>query len=119
MSRFHEQILRCDGLFIATPCHWFNVPGVLKNYIDHLTRIEHDLMQKTRPLCVFVHSPEGGEIGTVGAIVLPLNLLGFSLPAWGFAYFNGGDRWAFDEVKDMPMRMLELYDGEDPATKGE
>ena len=105
LSSFQRAVLDADGMFVATPCHWFNVPGVLKNLIDHLTCIDSDLWERERPLCVAVHSPEGGEHGALAAIILPLNMMGFAIPANGYAYFNGGDRWAYSEIEEMPGRM--------------
>lgn len=105
ITEFQKMVLESDGMFIATPCHWFNVPGVLKNLIDHLTCIETDLWQKSRPLCVVVHAPEGGEYGALSSIILPLNLMGFAIPASGYAYYNGGDKWAYDDIPEMPQRM--------------
>ena len=109
-SELQKLVLSYDGLFIGTPCHWFNMPAVLKNFIDHLTPIDSFLWKKSRPLCLAVYAPEGGEFGVLSSIILPFNLMGFSLPANGFAYYNGNDRWAYDEIKEMPKRMLEIAD---------
>ena len=111
LSDIQKLVIAADGLFISTSVHWFNVPAVLKNFIDHISCVDVDLWQKERPLCCFVYSPEGGEIGALSAIILPLNMMGFCLPANGYAYYNGkGDKWADDEVKAFPRRMKDCLE---------
>ena len=101
--------LETDGIFIASPTYWYNVPSKLKAYLECLPNIEDRLYERSRPICVAVHAPEGGELGVLQAILLPMNMMGFWIPNNGYAYYRNtkyDDGWAFDEIKSMPDRMI-------------
>lgn len=105
-----KQTLESDGIFIASPTYWYNAPSVLKAYIECLSNIEDELYKRARPLCLAVHAPEGGELGVLQAVLLPMNMMGFWLPENAYAYYRNtkyDDGWAFDEIKTMPDRMIQ------------
>jgi multimeric flavodoxin WrbA len=110
LDTYQQAVLACDALFIATPTYWFNVPSILKAFIENLTPIESDLWQRPRTLGVAVYAPEGGELGCATAIILPLNHLGFSLVDSGYVYHRGipKDDWAWEDIGRMPERMKRL-----------
>jgi NAD(P)H-dependent FMN reductase len=102
-----KQVLDVDVLFIATPTYWFNVPAILKAFIDELSGIDtKKLWAVDRYVVVAVHAPQGGEIGAVGALVLPLNMMGFTLPANGFVYYrNEDDSWAWNDLTEIAKQL--------------
>jgi multimeric flavodoxin WrbA len=104
--RMQTLTLESDGVFIASPTYWYNVPATLKAYIECLTNIEDELYERSRPICLAVHSPEGGELGVIQSILLPMNMMGFWIPENAYAYYRGKqDDWAWEEVNGMPGRM--------------
>jgi multimeric flavodoxin WrbA len=110
LNMYQQEVLVCDALFIATPSYWFNIPSILKAFIENLTPIESDLWQRPRTLGVAVYAPEGGELGCGTATILPLNHLGFSLVDSGYVYHRGipKDDWAWEDISRMPERMKRL-----------
>ena len=110
LSIYQEAVLECDALFIATPTYWFNMPSILKAFIESLDQIELDLWRRPRTLGLVVYAPEGGEFGTAAPIVLALNHMNFSLVDNGYVYYRGveKDDWAWDDLQLMPERMKKL-----------
>ena|SRR3989344_9051614 len=110
LSTYQREVLECDALFIATPTYWFNVPSILKAFIENLDPIELDLWKRPRTLGIAIYSPEGGELGPATATVLPLNHLNFSLVDNGYVYHRGipKDDWAWEDIALMPERMARL-----------
>jgi NAD(P)H-dependent FMN reductase len=110
LRALRKRVLDCDGMFIATPVHWFNVPSVLKAFIDHLTPIESKLWKRERLLGIAVYAPEGGELGAFSAVVCPLTLMGFSLVGSGFVYRREKRKpkaWVRKDIVDMAERFSE------------
>ena len=107
MEELRKLVLECDGLFIASPTYWYNVPSILKAFIEQLTCIDSKLWQRERMLAIAVHAPHGGELGVFNAIVAPLNMFGFSLVGNGYAWYAGGrykTSWWGNEVKHIANR---------------
>jgi multimeric flavodoxin WrbA len=107
-----RQVLDPDVVFIATPTYWFNVPAILKSFIEDLSGIDtKELWAIDRYVVVAVHAPEGGEIGAISAVVLPFNMMGFTLPANGFVYYrDADDDWALKDLADI-AKQLRYEDG--------
>lgn len=107
-NRLQQAVLACDGVVIATPTYWFNVPGILKNFIDNLTQLEEDdFLLEGKVAGFIVHSPQGGEIGALQAMALPLNHMGVVLPPYCCIFYRGPqDDWVEQDCKDLAKRML-------------
>jgi len=107
LEQLRQQVLDCDGMFIATPTHWFSAPGRLKAFIDHLTPIEAKLWKRERLLGLAVYAPEGGELGVFQSVVPALSHMGFSLVGNGYAYRRSrrkSEQWVAKEIKGMAKR---------------
>ena len=107
LSIYQKAVLDCDALFIATPTYWFNVPSILKAFIENLDQIETDLWKRPRALGIAIYAPEGGELGPATSLVLPLNHLNFLFVELGYVFFRGieKDAWAWEDLEKMPARM--------------
>jgi hypothetical protein len=103
MEKLRQLVLDCDGMFIATPTYWYNVPAMLKAFIEQLSPDDVKLSRKQRKLALAVYSPEGGELGVFTAVVAPLNMMGFSLIGNGYAWCDGteDDVWWKEEIEWM------------------
>lgn len=107
VTQLRQQILACDGMFIASPTHWFSAPARLKAVIDHLTPIEAKLWRRERLLGLAVYAPEGGELGVFQAVVPALTHMGFGLVGNGYAYRRTRrkpEAWVDKEVIGMAWR---------------
>jgi multimeric flavodoxin WrbA len=113
LGLYQREVLDCDALFVATPTYWFNVPSILKAFIEELDPIEEDLWEKRRAFGAAIHAPEGGELGPATALILPLNHLNFSLVNMGYVYHRGipKDDWAWEDINEMPARMASIING--------
>lgn len=60
---FKQQIAEADGVLIATPEYNWSFPGVLKNALDWLSRVDKVLIDKP----VMIVGVSGGLMGTIRA----------------------------------------------------
>jgi chromate reductase, NAD(P)H dehydrogenase (quinone) len=63
VKQFKQEIADCDGVLIATPEYNWTIPGVLKNALDWLSRVDKVLIGK--PVMIAGVSP--GQVGTLRA----------------------------------------------------
>src|SRR3990167_2378300 len=54
-KKLQDLVLQSDGIFIASPTYWYNVPSTLKSFIEQLTPIDSKLWQRERLLAVAVY----------------------------------------------------------------
>lgn len=97
-----KAIIECDGFIIATPTYWFNIPGILKNFIDNLTILEENgFLLEGKVAGFIIYSPQGGELGALSALTFPLNHMGVTFPPYAFLFYRGiQDKWV---KKDIPL----------------
>lgn len=106
-TEYQKATLDCDALFIATPTYWFNVPAVLKAFLEEIDEIDKLIYEKPRALGIAVYAPQGGELGAAQALVLPLNHMNFALVECGYIFHRdiAKDDWAWEDIQNMPARM--------------
>ncbi|OCA90542.1 NADPH-dependent FMN reductase [Bacillus sp. FJAT-27225] len=63
VKRFKQEIHNADAVLIATPEYNWSVPGVLKNALDWLSRV--DFVLKNKPVLIVGATP--GVLGTIRA----------------------------------------------------
>ncbi|WP_043932061.1 NADPH-dependent FMN reductase [Bacillus sp. EB01] len=63
VKRFKREILNADAVLIVTPEYNWSVPGVLKNALDWLSRV--DFVLKNKPVLIAGATP--GVMGTIRA----------------------------------------------------
>ncbi len=94
MRILYEEVLKADGMIIATPVYWFNVSGVLKNFIDRLTVFENMIVIEGRCWIegkvagVIAVGNDSGVIMTISNLFATLNSMGLIIPPWALAYIN-------------------------------
>lgn len=92
MGVLYEKVLEADGLIIASPIYWFNVPGQLKNFIDRLTAFENMIVIDGRCWIegkvagVMAIGADSGEIELIANLFATLNSMGMIIPPWALAY---------------------------------
>lgn len=91
MKQLYDEVLKADGLIIATPIYWFNVPGVLKNFIDRLTALENMIFIDGRSwlegkvLGVIATGNDSGDVKVLSNVALTFNFMGMIVPPWSLA----------------------------------
>lgn len=63
VKQFKEEISISDGVLIATPEYNWTIPGVLKNALDWLSRVDKVLVEKP----VMILGVSGGQVGSLRA----------------------------------------------------
>jgi NAD(P)H-dependent FMN reductase len=105
-TKWQKHVIDADVLFIATPTYWFNIPSILKAFIEDLAAIDEILWEGDRYAVIAIHAPEGGEIGALNALMPALNMLGFTLPGNGFVYYrSAADDWAWNDLGEVAKRV--------------
>jgi len=94
MKEIYREILDADGIIIATPIYWYNVSGVLKNFIDRITVFENMINIEGRSWVegkvagVIAAGNDSGCISVISNLYAVLNSMGFAIPPWALAYKN-------------------------------
>lgn len=90
-----KEILNSDALIIATPVFWYGPSGHLKNLIDKLTIFENTIFIDGRSwvegkVAGFIAvGAEAGAVMTIAYLMSVLNSLGYFIPPWALAYYQG------------------------------
>lgn len=109
LSSLQKDLIECDGFIIATPTYWFNVPGVLKFFIDNLTTLEENELLEGKVAGIMVYSPEGGEFGVISTLALALNHMGVLFPPYAFLFYRGEqDTWFEKDIPLLAKNMIQL-----------
>lgn len=109
LSRLQKAVYDADGFVIFTPTYWFNVPGVLKNFIDQLTVFEENgWLLEGKVAGFIVYAPQGGETGALSALALPLNHMGAVFVPYSFIFYRDAkDRWAIRDLDLLAKNMIQ------------
>lgn len=63
VTKFKKKVANADAVFIVTPEYNWSIPGVLKNALDWMSRVDNVLVNKP----VLVAGASGGILGTIRA----------------------------------------------------
>lgn len=101
LSRLQKLMIESDGFVIATPTYWFNMPGILKNFVDNLTILEENgWLLENKVAGIIVYSPQGGEIGVLSPLAITFNHMGVVIPPYGLIFYRGKiDEHALEDIK--------------------
>src|SRR3989338_810134 len=83
VTALYPEILRADGLVLATPVYWANMSAVMKNFIEHLTPLENDgflLQGKIGAVIAASKENEGGVEMAATSVVVALIEMGLLFP---------------------------------------
>lgn len=94
MQEIYKLLIKADGIVLASPAYWFNVSGLMKNFIDRLTSLEvSDEMNNTNFLrgkvggCLATAEETGGDEATNYMVSL-MNEMGLVIPPFATPFFN-------------------------------
>ena len=109
-----KTLKKADGIVFGTPTYWFNMSGLMKNFIDRLTVTEKDWMldYKVAGFVVTGSKYEDGAMMTITAMAAAMNHLGTVIFPYSMLYFRGrsGPMWAKKDHQAFAKRMLHMID---------
>ena len=115
---WRQAVQDADVLFIGTPTYWFGIPSVLKAFIDHIGNNDQKLSKQERIAIIAVRSKEGGEIGALNALVVPLNMMGFTILGNSLVYYREGkDRGVWKDLRDAAKDAREYWSNTRPYSR--
>jgi multimeric flavodoxin WrbA len=117
--RRYPDIVRADGLVLATPVYWANMSGIMKDFLDHLTALENDGFQLEGKAAAFIAASkenEGGVEMAAMAMVTALAQMGVLIPPNAVMWYPGKwvtaerplDAWARDDAPKVGRNMVQL-----------
>ncbi len=85
-----KELLRCAGLIIATPTHWFNCSILIKRLIDEAfwEFAKEPYALEDIPVGIIAVCNEDGANQAIASIALPLNHCGLFVPPFGTLIHN-------------------------------
>jgi multimeric flavodoxin WrbA len=105
-----RRIVFADGIIIGTPTYWFNVPGILKDFIDQLTFLEEEgFLLEGKVFGCIAYAPQGGGAGVASNLSLVASHMGMIQPPYGLLFDEGrGDAWVKKDLKLLADNMIQL-----------
>ena len=95
MRVIYEEVLRADGMILATPVYWYAAPGHVKNFVDRLTALENMIEREGRRWVegkvagVIAVGNDSGALHAASTLVVTFITMGFLVPPWGVAVYTG------------------------------
>ncbi len=90
-----KKILSADALIISTPVYWYGPSGHLKNLLDKMTVFENMIFidgkswVEGRVAGIIAVGAEAGAVMTISYLMSVLNSMGYVIPPWALAYYQG------------------------------
>lgn len=88
MQEIYKLIIEADGLILGSPTYWYNVSGIMKNFIDRLTALEESDLLKGKIGGAIVTAVNTGGEEVSGYLLTVLNEMGFFIPPFSTVYYN-------------------------------
>ena len=111
MKRVLNDVERADGIIFGTPTYWFNMSGLMKNFIDRLlvTEKKWSLEWKVAGFVASGSKHEDGSMNAISGIAMATNHLGMVTFPYSMLYFHGnGAAWAKAGIDTYAERMLAM-----------
>jgi len=114
MQEILELLVKSDGIVFATPVYWFNMSGLMKNFMDRLTSLATRGYKLEGKVGVFIAASKEDEGGkTLASIIMAstMNHLGLLIPPYSIMFYpgkektveNGKNVWIDWELKDSKL----------------
>jgi len=114
MKGLQQKLLVVDGLIFATPVYWFNVSGVMKNFIDRLASLENVGKLLDGKVAGFIATAEeDGAINAIMHLMAVASDMGFVIPPYSLVSSTGVDKIkedpdAIKDAKRLGINMVRL-----------
>lgn len=92
-----EKLLNSHGFIISTPVYWYAPSGVLKNFIDRLTSMEHMIFHNGRSLLegkvagFIATGLDSGVMMAISYLAIVMSSMGVHIIPWSMAYSHLDD----------------------------
>ena len=88
-KKLGEEILKTDGLILATPVYWLNMSSLMKNFLEKLTVFELQGFKCEGKVAGFIATEEEeGGWQTILNVAGPLNHMGFIFPPYSMVFYK-------------------------------
>lgn len=119
ITALYPEILRADGLVLATPTYWANMSGIMKDFIDHLTPLENNNFMLEGKVAAFIATSkenEGGVEMAAMSMVAALTQMGVLIPPNAIMWYPGSwvraekktEGWAKEDAPIVGRNMVQL-----------
>jgi multimeric flavodoxin WrbA len=109
-----DRLENADGIIFGTPTYWFNMSALMKNLLERLVVTENDddyTLEGIVAGFVATGDPkEDGAMIALSSLCATVTHLGMISFPYSMIYFrgDGGPKWAKDDLRDFPKRMLKM-----------
>ncbi len=98
MKSLHSKIILADAIIFATPVYWYNMSGMMKNFIDRLTSLENAGKLLDNKVAAFIAvAEEDGAAHTISNLMAFANDNGMLIVPYSLVYTTGRKRVSEDE----------------------
>lgn len=122
MQKIYPLLIKADAIVFGTPVYWFNMSGLMKNFIDRLTCLAaggYLLEGKVGAFFAASKEDEGGKVNAAITMASALNHLGLMLPPYGILFYPGKeeivkkgkiiwDNWVLEDASKIGGNIIQL-----------
>lgn len=111
MVEIYKLLLKSDGIVLGSPAYWYNVTGLMKNFLDRLSSLENNgFLLKGKVIGSVVSAEESGGEEASHYLVALMNDMGCLVPPFCAAYFQtkGGESWDLKDLENMGENIIKL-----------
>jgi multimeric flavodoxin WrbA len=108
-----KKLRQADGIILGTPTYWFNMSGLMKNFLDRLVVTDETKWTLKGTVVGFVatgSAQEDGAMIALSTMAATANHLGLITFPYSMIYFRGsrGPMWAEGDVRRYAARMVTM-----------
>ncbi len=95
LQKIYPLLLEADVIILGSPIYWFNMSGLMKNFIDRLTGLAasgYSLENKVGISLSASNENEGGRVSASLSMASVLNHLGLFIPPYGILFYPGREK---------------------------
>ncbi len=110
MREIYDLLLKADVIILASPIYWFNMSGLMKNFLDRLTCTANNgylLEGKIGIVLAVSRENEGGRVNAAMEMAATLNHLGLFIPPYGIMFYPGEEFVTTEEGKVVKVNWVE------------
>ncbi len=111
MQKIYPLLEKADALVLGSPVYWFNMSGLMKNFIDRLCCAENNgFLYQGKIAALAVSKEDGGEMMALMSMASALNHMGFVLLPYTI-YAPGsetGKDWVPETIEFVGKKLVEV-----------
>lgn len=111
MQKLYPLLEKADAVVLGSPVYWFNMSGLMKNFIDRLCCVENNgFLYQGKVAALAVSREDGGEMMALMSMAAALNHMGFVLLPYAI-YSPGkeaGKDWVLETAEFIGKKLVEV-----------